>query len=99
MAAQSKPAAASKQAAARAENGSAPKTLEFEGLKLTLPAKMPFRVLRHAREDGIAAAVGVLESLLGPEQIEQVWELDIDVERGEELVDLVLAEYGLSLGE
>lgn len=89
----------SKSAAARAEANGEAKHLKFEGLELTMPPKLPFRVLRHAREDGLAATVGILETILGEEQLEQIWALDIDIARGEELVEQILDAYGLSLGE
>ncbi len=97
--------ATAKKAAPRTKRGAAarsedkPKTIKFEGLALTLPAKLPFRVLRHTREEGISGVVSFVEDVLGDEQMEKVWALDIDIERGGELMEEILGCYGMDAGE
>lgn len=103
MAPQAKSAAAPRKggaAAARSERKKT-RTIESNGLTLTLPAKLPFRVLRHLRtsEGGVDGPLGFLEDLLGEEQMEQVWALDIDVDEGVALVQQILDGYGLAEGE
>lgn len=95
-------AAKSKAAAARQETNGQPKTLKFEGLELVLPDKIPFKILKYlgqGDEAGPEEVVGILNTMLGPEQMEQVWNLDIDVSRGRELVEEVLESLGMQAGE
>jgi len=94
-----KPAVASKAAAARAEKSDEQRTLEFEGLTLILPPKLPFRVLKHIRAGGVEGDVAFLEEVMGPEQMEKIWDLDIDVDRGQELIVEVFAAFGTDSGE
>lgn len=92
-------------AAARKESG--PRSIEFRGLTLEGPAKLPFVVLKHfaAGEDvSLGDLVAMLRDVFGDEQMGSVWQLDIDpVEDGAdalgELVTSVLEEYGLAEGE
>lgn len=88
-------------AAARAEaNGEAP-SVEFHGLTIELPAKMPFNVLRHiesGQNEG-AQALGILRELIGAEQLDAVFALNLDIEQGMELLKLCSGQYGTSLGE
>lgn len=86
-------------AAARSETSPKPKTIKFEGLTLTLPAKMPFNVLRYSGQNEGAQVIGVLTELLGDDQLEQVWALQLDVDRGKELVDELMAAYGTTPGK
>lgn len=88
-------------AAARAEITGEDKTVEFEGLTLTLPAKLPFNLLRDiraARNDG-SVAVSILEQLLGEEQLEQVWALNLDMDQGLALLSDITSQYGTPLGK
>ena len=86
-------------AVARSERKSK-RTLKFEGLTLKLPAKLPFRVLRHMNENaGIQEALRFIEDVLGEEQMEAVWNLDIDIDRGSELVEEILGAYGMAPGD
>lgn len=76
------------------------KTLKFEGLALKLPAKLPFKVLRHLGSGaGAEDVVGVLTAIVGDEQMDKVWDLDLDLDRGQDLVGAVLEQYGLTTGE
>lgn len=95
----SKAASPKRGAAARSEvNGHRP-TVEFEGLTLTLPAKIPFRVVRYMRGGNVEDVAGMLGVLLGEEQLEKVWALDIDIDRGGELVDEVMDAMGSDTGK
>jgi hypothetical protein len=94
----------SNAASSRKRGGAAARSkvrkLEFEGLTLKLPAKMPFRVLRHFSDDmGISQIIAVLRDVLGDEQMESVWELDIDIDRGTQLMDEIFGVYGMGTGE
>jgi hypothetical protein len=93
--------AAANGAAAAAQSEDEAKVLEVEGLKLDLPARLPFKSLRNFRSslNNIEGAIGFLEDVLGPEQMENVWDLDLDVDRGLELTEKVLGVYGLTEGD
>lgn len=86
----------------RSEVSGKPKSLTYKGLKLRLPAKLPFRVLRFARNsDEMAGAdiYGTLEAILGTDQMRLVEELDIDIDQGSELLEKVLERMGVGAGE
>lgn len=90
--------------AAVREGGGAPSTLDYEGLGFTLKLapKLPFRVLRSLGENKDsepAQVVAMLEDILGAEQANKVWESDLDLEQGRELVEKLLAVYGIGSGE
>lgn len=96
------PGKTAKSVAARAEvNGNGLRTVQTHGLELTVPAKMPFAVLRYLEGDiGAAEVVGVLKTLLRPaEQIEKVWAAELDMEQGGQLVKDLIESGGVSLGE
>jgi hypothetical protein len=63
---------------------------------LELPAKVPFVVIRYTSNDNIA---GALEAILGSEQMERVWDADLDIEQGRELVEQIFSEYDLTAGK
>lgn len=97
--------------AARRESGGEPVTIEFQGLELKIPPKLPFKMLplfakvqaSQSREDlQMPALVNLVEGILG-EQAEQVWNLDLDLETGAEalgeLFGEVMAAYGLDSGK
>lgn len=89
-------------AVARSEPSGKAKSLTYKGLKLRLPAKLPFRVLRFARnQDEMAGAdiYGTLEAILGIDQMRQVDGLDIDIDQGSELLEKVLERMGVGAGE
>lgn len=86
-------------AAARAEAGEETRTLEAHGITLELPPKLPFKVLRHMRGGiGGTAVVGMLEAIVGPDQLEQIFDLDLDMEEGAQLFSEITALYGTSSG-
>lgn len=90
--------------AAGREAGGTPSTLDFEGLGFTLelPPKLPFRVLRAIGKNAgseAGQAVAVLEEILGVEQADKVWDADLDIDAGRELVEKILGEYGVNSGE
>lgn len=108
----SKTAAAKKKPAAQpakarpskavAEVLNQPRTLETHGLTLTIPAELPFEVLRFIGDDaqaGPAQMIGILKAVLGEEQLKAVWEARLSMPAGIELVEVVMAEYGTSSGE
>lgn len=85
---------------AREEAAEQPKTLEFHGLTLTLPAKMPFALLRHldGNVDG-TTIVGILRTLLGQDQLDAVFDLGLDIDEGTELFTIASGLYGTSAGK
>lgn len=90
--------------AAGREAGGAPSTLDFEGLGFTLnlPPKLPFRVLRSIAENNgnePGQVVAMLDDILGPEQAAKVWDSDLDLSAGRDLVGKLLALYGIGSGE
>lgn len=94
---------AQKRAAATAAAGEGtgePTTVEYEGLTLTLPNELPFAFLRYARmEQGPEQALSLLETILGEEQLEQVWDAGLTMSQGLELTGIVMQAIGTSLGE
>lgn len=91
-----KPAAArSKAAAARAEK-TAGRTISKYGITLALPAKMPFNILRPLREDDV---LGAVEVILGADEFQKVWDANLEFEQGRELLDAIIADYGIGQGE
>lgn len=90
-----------KAQAARAEAAGGTITVESHGLTLTIPAKMPFSLFRFmgAEDPGPREVIGILETLLGPEQMNTVWSAGLDMDQGSALIDDLMAASGLSTGE
>jgi hypothetical protein len=96
------PGRSAKQIAARAEtDGNGLRTVETQGLTLTVPTKIPFAVLRYLEGDiGPAEMVGVLKTLLKPaDQIDKVWDAELDIEQGGELIKALIESGGVGVGE
>lgn len=71
-----------------------------DDLTLTLPAKMPFSVVRYVNsQTGDMDIANTLETILGVEQAEKVWALGLDIEAGIELVDDIVGQYGVDTGK
>lgn len=94
-------AASAKGAAARSEkNGAAPNQIKYRGLTLKLPKKLPFNVLQFlGGQVTPATVVDVLVVILGEDQMQEVWDANLDIDQGTELMDKVLSTMGLELGE
>lgn len=84
-------------AAARAENE--PRQLEAHGITLDLPAKLPFKVLKHVR-GGVTGSnvVAMLEAIVGEKQLDRIFNLDLDIEEGARLFEQITALYGTTTG-
>jgi hypothetical protein len=74
------------------------KVVKAHGLTLKLPAKLPFTTVKFVKGDDIDIA-GFLAAVLGEEQVNKVWDAGLDMDQGTELVEAVLAKYGLDAGE
>jgi hypothetical protein len=115
-AANAKPRKASprkKGEAARGEKKDKSKTVDFRGVKLTLPAKLSgtllwdFQTLMGGDERSLGGIIDFLESLVGAEQSRlvrsKVREDDLDIEETfpalEDLMQKVFEESGVSQGE
>jgi hypothetical protein len=88
--------------AAKAETAGKPRTIQFRTLSLKLPEKLPLRALRHLRDEKTLTGsdvYGVLEQILGEEQLDEVCDLGADVDEGGKLLEQILAELGTSTGE
>lgn len=87
-------------AGARSESAGVKKTLQFEGLKLKIPAKMPFNAVEYLGEnmDG-PATFAVLEVILGEEQMAQVKALNLDVDSGLKLLEQVMGKLEVKAGK
>lgn len=71
-----------------------------DDLTLTLPAKLPFAVVRYVNADTGSMDIGkVLDAVLGEEQAEKVWDLDLDIDAGTALVDEIIRKYGVDTGK
>lgn len=113
MAAAKGKAAPKKGAAARGEKKGKSKSVDFHGLTLTLPAKLPgtllwdFKDVLEGNERSVGGFIGFLESLVGPEQSkavrDKVREEDLGLEETFEALDSLLGDIfeasGLSQGE
>lgn len=102
-----------KGAAARSESKAKAKTVDFRGLKLTLPTKIPgtllwdINALAEGDADSLAGFIDLLSSLLGAEQSRavrnKVRDDGLDLEETftalEELMRGVFEASGLSQGE
>lgn len=91
--------------AAGREAGGKSSTLDFEGLDFKLKlkyAKAPFKLTKAiGKNKGSepAQVVEVLEILLGEEQTEKVWDAGLDMDQGKELMEALMAHYGMASGE
>lgn len=97
MSTSNKAASRSRGAAARAE-GPKTRTITVAATKFKVPAKAPFEMVRYMRGDNIDV-VGVLEVVLGEEQLQKVWDLGLDLEQGRDLCSEILKNYGVTTGE
>lgn len=106
------PKGRTKAVAAKSEQDAAQqpesKKIEFEGLELelapSLPAAMMFDLIETEASEGGANAylvhLRLLRSLVGPDQFMTIrHRIGEDVDKVWELINLVLAEYGMGLGE
>jgi hypothetical protein len=111
-----KTAASAKAGAAarsRSNGGQKAKTVTVRGVKLKVPATVKFRLLKDmvaARQTGlIDPVVDGLELILGEEEMEKVWDIDIAPgadglqaafgELLDEVSEKVLGAYGTKPGE
>lgn len=93
-------ASGSKGPGAAARSEAEPRILEAHGLTLTLPSKLPFRILRHIQGDvGGKEAVAILTDLLGAEQMETVWAADLSMDEGVGLLSQITDVYGTTPGK
>lgn len=74
------------------------KSVKVKDLTLKLPAKLPFATVRYVRGDEVDVAP-LLESVLGEEQAEKVWNLGLDIDEGSALVDQIISKYGVDTGK
>lgn len=100
-----------KTAAARAERAPQPRSLDWNGLELELPANLPgelvFDLAAVETNRGPASMLGAIRTVIGDEQLEAVRERIVELgltldDVGEALGELVTgiwAEYGLTPGE
>ena len=66
------------------------------GKKFTVTEKIPFRFLKAAQEENLAE---IVEILLGAEQAESFWALDLSIEEGTGAIQKLVEKAGASLGE
>ena len=66
------------------------------GKKFTVTEKIPFRFLKAAQEENLAE---IVEILLGSEQAEAFWALDLSIEEGTDAIQKLVEKAGASLGE
>lgn len=79
---------------ARAEVASTTKTITFKGIKLTLPSEAPFNLVKYETND----VSGILEELLG-DDLQKVWDANLTLDEGVDLVQKIMEGYGLTLGK
>jgi hypothetical protein len=100
---------ASLSGGASARSNGKVKTVTVRGIKLVLPAKVSFGSMRHLlKDDGtVGDVMGFLEAVLGDEQMQKVWAIDLDsddlLEETRKVIDelggKVAGKLGLTLGE
>jgi hypothetical protein len=100
-----------KAAAARAETTPEPRTVEFDGLTLTLATDFPEEIFFDMIESEASQAEGnpgneyivnlrLLRSLVGPDQFTDIrHRFGRNPEKVVDLVNAVLEQYGLTMGE
>lgn len=107
-----KAAASEKGAAARREAADEGPTLEFHGLTLQLPAKLPGSVVwRYGilRDNDVIGAARIIESMVGREQynaiMDKLDEIGVTYDDEEGMTEIgqmaqnILEAYGMSQGE
>jgi len=82
-----------KREAASSKSGT---SVVIGGKKFTIAEKIPFRFLKAAQEENLAEIVQIL---LGDEQAEVFWNLDLDIKDGTDAVQKLVEKAGASLGE
>lgn len=85
--------AETKSTAARAAKGA---TVTVKGKKFTVAKKLPFRFLRAAQQEDLNEIVLLL---LGEDQAETFWALDLSIEEGSDAVQKLIEKAGATLGE
>lgn len=83
----------SKSKAAASKSGA---SVVIGGKKFSIASKLPFRFLKAAQDEDLTA---IVEILLGAEQAEQFWALDLSIPEGTEAVQKLVEKAGASLGE
>lgn len=80
-------------AAARSEVNGKVKTVTVRGVKLTLPKTVPFRIARHLDNE---EPFQYLEEVLGVQEIEKLWAIDLPTNKPMRaaLVDLLTEAVG-----
>ena len=71
-------------------------TVTVKGKKFTLAKKLPFRFLRAAQDENLSEIISIL---LGDEQADVFWGLDLDIKEGTDAVAKMVEKAGASLGE
>lgn len=102
-----KTGARSRAPVTRPETNGTFKTVAFKGLKLKLPKHTKLRFLKQLQSGEDQEVLDALTALLGEEQMERVWDLDVDISGGmgvlvevvADLVKTVLGAYNIDLGE
>lgn len=106
-----KAAPSKKGAAARAEKKNQPKTVDFRGLTLTLPATLPGTLIFDLADlesgNGLRGTMELIKSLVGPDQYQAIRnkvaddEIPLDEVEGvlEGMLEDVFESSGLSQGE
>lgn len=109
-----KTAKKTKAEAAAEEAKKEPKTVEFHGLTLTFPPKVPLslvlryrQIQREAKNDEMMAMLGLLETFLGADQYESLiakcdeegLSIDDDMDALGDLVEDVMDAVGIGAGE
>lgn len=74
------------------------KQLKVKTLTLKLPAKLPFTVARCIKGEEVDVEK-LLETILGSEQAEKVWNLGLDMDEGNEVVEKIISKYGVDTGK
>lgn len=76
------------------------KNITIKGKRFKLPASLPYSTLRliNAPPGPVGDAM-LLEEILGPEQMEEVWDLGLSMEEGIEFAVKTLEKYGMKRGE
>jgi hypothetical protein len=93
--------------ASRASKNGHFKIIKFRGLKLKLPGTTKLRLLKQMTTGTNEEMIEAVEALLGPEQMAEVWNLDVDISKGLEELGVMLGDlslavfdaYGSSAGE
>ena len=85
--------------ASRASKNGHFKVIKFRGLKLKLPGTTKLRLLKQMTTGTHEEMIEAVETLLGPDQMAEVWDLEVDISKGLDELGVMLGDLSLAVFE